>query len=107
MPIDIWATKAKSKSLRNSYKFKVLDHMKANKTLSETGRENLCLALEKEYKLYLRLLIFAANLSGDDVQKSLAIARENCPCLDLRLPERDEVETIVFLPKSVGHQYTF
>ena len=60
--------------------------------LSESGRKNLCLALKEEYRLYLRLLVISANLSHEEVQRSLEIAKANCPWLNLRLPGRDEVQ---------------
>lgn len=68
---------------------------RVKKTLSESGRENLCRALEKEYRVYLRLLVLAENLSRREVEESLEIARKNCPWLDLKVPNVDEVETVV------------
>ena len=61
--------------------------------LSEEGRRNLCVALEGEYRLYLKLLVLSVNLSEEDVHKSLLVARERCPWLGLKLPRKDQKET--------------
>mmetsp|Transcript_8393 Transcript_8393/g.12626 ORF Transcript_8393/g.12626 Transcript_8393/m.12626 type:complete len:450 (-) Transcript_8393:129-1478(-) len=64
-----------------------------NMELSEEGRMNLCVALEKEYRLYLKLLVVSVNLSEEDAQESLDIARKNCPWLALELPSIGTIET--------------
>ena len=79
------------KTIRNSTETKI----PFNSTLSDEGRNNLCIALEEEYRVYLRLLVLSQNLSEEDIANSLSIARENCPCLDLHLPKRDVPTAIV------------
>ena len=66
-----------------------------NMNLSIEGRRNLCLALEDEYRLYLRVLMLSSNLSKDDMESSLAIAQTNCPWLNLTLPAIDHEEVFV------------
>jgi hypothetical protein len=51
--------------------------------ISESGRKNMCLALEDEYRVYFEMLNAALNLSEDDVKDSLKIARKNCPWLTI------------------------
>ena len=63
-----------------------------NVDLSSQGRDNLCLALRDEYRLYLKLLVLSENLSKQQLADSLAIARKNCPCLALELPDRNSRE---------------
>jgi hypothetical protein len=60
-----------------------------NLNLSDQGRKNLCLALESEYNLYLKVLQLSVNLTPKDREDSLAIARENCPWLNLNLPNQN------------------
>ena len=51
--------------------------------ISESGRKNMCLALEDEYRVYFEMLNAALNLSEDDVKDSMKIARKNCPWLTI------------------------
>ena len=82
-------------SKRKYDEMNIPEDKRVQKTLSESGRENLCRALEKEYRVYLRLLVLAENLSRRQVEESLEMARKNCPWLDLKLPNVDEIETVV------------
>ena len=66
-----------------------------NTTLSDEGRRHLCLALEEEYRIYLRVLVLSMNLSEKELADSLSIARKSCPGLDLQLPDRDTPTKIV------------
>ncbi len=59
--------------------------------LSDQGRKNLCLALESEYHLYFKVLQLSVNLGPKDREASLAIARKNCPWLDLNFKDVPEV----------------
>ena len=64
------------------------------KDLSEEGRKKLCMALNGEYKIYLKVLAEAVNLSLGDKYDSLQHSRTNCPWLNLTLPDGiDEVKT--------------
>lgn len=59
--------------------------------LSEQARRNLCLALESEYHLYFKVLQLSVNLRPKDREDSLAIARKQCPWLDLNFKDVPEV----------------
>eukprot|EP00551_Chaetoceros_affinis_P018466 CAMPEP_0203739010 /NCGR_PEP_ID=MMETSP0092-20131115/44450_1 /ASSEMBLY_ACC=CAM_ASM_001090 /TAXON_ID=426623 /ORGANISM="Chaetoceros affinis, Strain CCMP159" /LENGTH=270 /DNA_ID=CAMNT_0050624909 /DNA_START=27 /DNA_END=839 /DNA_ORIENTATION=- len=63
--------------------------------LSEVGRRNICLALQDEYHLYLKLLVKSENLSENEVKESLLIARKSCPWLKLALPIKDAREKFI------------
>ena len=52
------------------------------KELNEEGRKNLCMALKREYDIYLSLLVHAKNLSSN----------KDCPWLDISLPMMSEGE---------------
>jgi len=53
--------------------------------LSVDGKENLCRAITNEYAIYFELLQRAENLNHEDVQKSLSLAKQSCPNIDIRL----------------------
>jgi hypothetical protein len=76
---------SKRMDMRNSTKMET----GVNLNLSDEGRKNLCLALESEYNLYLKVLQLSVNLTPKDREDSLAIARENCPSLNLKLPNQN------------------
>jgi hypothetical protein len=71
-------------------------NFQVNVTLSEKGREYLCLALKNDYRMYFRLLQKSKNLSKEDLVMSLDIAKGNCGAwLELELPDKDQVESFV------------
>jgi hypothetical protein len=78
-------------SLRNS----TLIDYPVNKTISPEGKHNLCVALQDEYRIYLRLIVLAQNLSQEQQEVSWKIATQNCPGLNLTLPDRNMTETLV------------
>jgi hypothetical protein len=49
------------------------------KDISEKGRERLCRALKESYRAYLAVIYRSANLSPQEKEESLALARTNCP----------------------------
>lgn len=65
------------------------------KILSSSGRRKLCMALESEYKVYLKLVVYAQNLTNEHKDISLELANKNCPWLELKLP-RYEMQEPVF-----------
>jgi len=66
-------------SMRNSSEF----NNPVSNELSEEGRRTLCLALKREYQVYIKMLKRAENLSKEDISRSLELARANCPWLEL------------------------
>jgi hypothetical protein len=54
------------------------------KDISDKGRERLCRALKENYRVYLRVIYRSVNLTPEEKQDSLALARKNCPSLELR-----------------------
>lgn len=73
------------KALRNSTAMKLSIDMKLSN--KKEGRRKLCVALQDEYRLYLKLLVLSMNLSEEDVNQSLLLAQQNCPLLvGLELP---------------------
>jgi hypothetical protein len=59
---------------------------RVKRKLSEGGRRNLCMALEKEYSYYFNLLSKSVNLDTGDILESLELSKANCPWLNLSLP---------------------
>jgi hypothetical protein len=57
---------------------------KVTKDISDKGRERLCRALKENYRVYLRVIYRSVNLTPEEKQDSLALARKNCPSLELR-----------------------
>jgi hypothetical protein len=67
-------------SLRISSKYK----QPVSKKLSGPhNRNRLCRALLSEYQAYLEVIRRAVNLRPDEKQKTLQLARKNCPSLEL------------------------
>eukprot|EP00559_Dactyliosolen_fragilissimus_P005212 CAMPEP_0184858756 /NCGR_PEP_ID=MMETSP0580-20130426/3814_1 /TAXON_ID=1118495 /ORGANISM="Dactyliosolen fragilissimus" /LENGTH=201 /DNA_ID=CAMNT_0027355059 /DNA_START=732 /DNA_END=1337 /DNA_ORIENTATION=- len=54
--------------------------------LSIEARQKLCLYLEKEYEVYLQLLIYAENIKPKDLSDNFKHAQKNCPWLNLKIP---------------------
>jgi hypothetical protein len=52
---------------------------KVTKDISEKGRERLCRALKENYRAYLAAIHRSANLTPEEKEDSLALARTNCP----------------------------
>lgn len=52
----------------------------------DENRMHLCNALISEYDAYIQLLYHATNISPTELEKSLTIARMNCPNLELKYP---------------------
>ena len=77
------------KKYRDYRTLDIPDLIRVTKTLSESGRKYMCIALEEEYNLYLRVLSLSRNLKDEEILESLNVARKNCPWLDLKLPSRD------------------
>ena len=78
-------------ALRNS----TMTEYPVKNDVSKGGRKNLCLALKDEYRIYMRILVLAKNLSKETVQDSVAIAQRNCPWLNLSLPDVHAPEKFV------------
>ena len=66
-------------NLRDSSTFPV------KRNLTEDGRRTLCRAIAPDYEVYFNILKRAINLKTADLEKSLEIARRNCPMLNLNL----------------------
>jgi len=64
------------------------------KILSSSGRRKLCMALESEYKVYLKLLVYANNLTNEEKEISVELANKNCPWLELKLPSFEMQEPV-------------
>lgn len=58
-------------------------NLPVNKTLSGTGREAICAALQLEYNAYFWFLSRARNLQKGDLAAALWQARQHCPSVQL------------------------
>ena len=70
--------------LRNVTLLELEKKMPITREVNPYGRTILCNALREEYRAFYYILINAKNLSPDDLQKSIARTKLNCP--DLNLP---------------------
>jgi hypothetical protein len=53
--------------------------------ISDTQRDQLCKAVEKEYEAYFSILKQAENMDENDLKEALEVAEKSCPNLDLRI----------------------
>ena len=58
-------------------------NLPVGRNITTLGRERICRALRPEYEAYLRIISLAANLGENEKEDTLAIARGNCPSLNL------------------------
>ncbi len=71
--------------------------------LSEEGKKKLCFAMEEEYRVYLKLLRYAENLSESDLSESFARANKNCPWLKLTMPTGKEDRMLIqYIDSELG-----
>jgi hypothetical protein len=80
--VNLWLGQSRDTFLIPNQELNMRDNNKSKYNLSEIGKENLCYALEHEYKIYFQILKRAVNLNLGDFEASKNIAVSNCPNLN-------------------------